>query len=343
MVKNTMQNSVIMDALQGTNKQVPVWFMRQAGRFLPEYRALKKERTLEDMFRQPDVASRITLLPVDLLKVDAAILFADILTLPSSMGFDVTFVDGKGPVIANPVKSSQDIDRIHPLDGLDYVAETIRLVNQSLPETIPLIGFAGSPFTVAQYLIASPSSLGLAPVVRFMVEHPHHFHKLMEKLTANTIDYLKLQQKAGIRLFQLFDTWAGTLRANDYREFVLPYVKEIFQSVNLPSIYYLKNCAHLLPDMIQSQADFLSVCETVEIGHHQILNECSQGIQGNLYNGLLYAEEDVLLKEVRRILMSARKTHQKYIFNLSHGIFPDVSVEKVKAVIAEVKRFNWDG
>lgn len=338
-----MPESLILQAFDGKNKKVPVWFMRQAGRFLPEYRAIKKERTLEEMFREPEVASRITLLPVDLLNVDAAILFADILTLPSSMGFDITFVDGKGPVIANPVQSSQDVDRIHRMEDLNHVCETIRLVNQSLSKDIALIGFAGSPFTVAQYLIESSSSLGLPPVVRFMVEHPNHFHKLMEKLTVNTIDYLNLQKKAGIKLFQLFDTWAGTLRASDYREFVLPHVKEIFQKVDLPSIYYLKNCAHLLPEMIQSQADFLSVCDTIEIGHNEILNECDKGIQGNLYNGLLYAEEDILLKEVRRILQSATKAHKKYIFNLSHGIFPDVSVDKVKAVIAEVKRFTWDG
>ncbi|MBL8014233.1 MAG: uroporphyrinogen decarboxylase [Candidatus Omnitrophica bacterium] len=338
-----MQDSLVLQAFEGQNKHVPVWFMRQAGRFLPEYRAIKKERTLEEMFREPEVASRITLLPVELLNVDAAILFADILTLPSAMGFDIKFVDGKGPVIANPIKSPQDIDNIHNFDELNYVSETIGLVNRALPKNVPLIGFAGSPLTVAQYLIGSTSSLGLPSVVRFMMEHPADFHRLMQKLTKNTIEYLVLQKKAGIRLFQLFDTWAGTLRASDYREFVLPYVKEIFSSVDLPSIYYLKNCAHLLREMVQTNSDFLSVCDSVEIGHNEILNSCDQGIQGNLYNGLLYVQADLLLKEVRQILQSAQKYHKKYIFNLSHGVFPDTSVDRVKDVIAEVKRFKWNG
>jgi uroporphyrinogen decarboxylase len=336
-----MNESLLLQAFQGKNRTVPVWFMRQAGRFLPEYRALKKDRNLEEMFRTPELASKITLLPVDLLHVDAAILFADILTLPSAMGFDIVFIDGKGPVIGNPIVGPEDVRRIHDMEDVDYVRKTIKLVNQSLPADVPLIGFAGAPFTVATYLIKVHNALGFSTAARFAIEHPVEFHELMAKITANTIRYLNLQKKAGIKVFQLFDTWGGVLRGEDYKNYVLPYIKEIFKSVDLPSIYYLKNCSHLLKQMESCGADFLSVCETVRIGENELLNRTRKGVQGNLYNGFLYADEKTLRAQVRQILTAARTYHKKYIFNLNHGIFPDVPVEKVKIVIDEVKRFKW--
>lgn len=338
-----MSQSIFLNAFKGTNKSVPVWFMRQAGRFLPEYRALKKDRTLQEMFCDPQLAARVTLLPVELLNVDAAILFADILTLPSGMGFKISFVDGKGPVIENPIVSPSDVQRVHTMDGLGYVPATITLVNQFLPSNVPLIGFAGAPFTVANYLIKNSGGLGFPSAARFMIGHPKAFDTLMSKITKNTIEYLNMQKKAGIKAFQLFDTWGGVLRSEDYKTFVLPYVKEIFRAVELPSIYYLKNCSHLLPHMIHSGANVLSVCETVRIGEDPILNKTTKGIQGNLYNGLLYADEKALRSEVRRILTAARKFHKKYIFNLNHGVFPDVEVSQVRIVMDEVRKFKWHG
>ncbi len=338
-----MSQSQLLQAFNGRNQRVPVWFMRQAGRFLPEYQAIKKTRKLHDMFREPELAAKITLLPVELLKVDAAILFADILTLPSAMGFRITFVDGKGPVIENPIQGEQDIKKIHDLSGLKYVQQTIKLINRQLPDDVPLIGFAGAPFTVASYLLNHSGSLGFPCVIRFLIEHPKAFHLLMRKITANTITYLNLQKDAGIQVFQLFDTWGGILRATEYQDFVLPYVREIFKNVKLPSIYYLKNCAHLLKDMEQCGADFLSVCETVQIGNNKLLNKTNKGIQGNLYNGLLYADKEILRREVRKLLKAAKKTHKRYIFNLNHGIFPDTPVAQVQLVLDEIRKFKWDG
>jgi uroporphyrinogen decarboxylase len=335
-------HSVLLQAFNGTNSRVPVWLMRQAGRFLPQYQAIKASRTLNEMFRMPDVAAKITLLPVELLKVDAAILFADILTLPSAMGFKIEFVDGKGPVLENPIKSENDLKRVHPMERLEYVAETIRLINAELPENIPLIGFAGAPFTVAHYLIAGKTSLGLSASVRFAMEEPEAFHALMQKITDNTVAYLNFQRDAGIKAFQLFDSWAGILRPADYETLALPYVQEIFQKVSgLPSIYYLKNCHHLLGGMERSGADVLSVCETVVIGQNLFLNNTQKGVQGNLYNGLLYGSDKILRQETQKILTEARKHHKRYIFNLNHGIFPDVPVDKVRLVIEEVKKFKW--
>jgi len=163
------------------------------------------------------------------------------------------------------------------------------------------------------------------------------YHRLMEILTRNTITYLKLQKEAGINAFQLFDTWAGQLRRVDYEKFVLPYVQSIFKAIDLPSIYFLKNCSHLFSQMEQSGADVLSVCETVDLA--ALTTKC--GIQGNFFNGLLYAPDDVVIAETRRILTAAKARFPKYIFNLNHGVMPDVSPEKLKLIVREAHQFNW--
>ncbi len=324
-----MDKSIFLEAFKGTNKQVPVWFMRQAGRYLPQYQALKARCPLRELFRNPELAGAITLQPLEILHVDAAILFADIMTMPSGMGFDIDFIDGKGPVVKNPVRWAGDLKRLGKYSGLEHVSRTIQLINAVLPPAIPLIGFAGSPYTVLTYLCPKHQ--------RLMFEDPKTFHQMMDLLTTNTIAYLKQQQQAGIKAYQLFDTWAGALRREEYQEFVLPYVQKIFKAVKLPSIYYLKNCAHLFDLMDKSGAEMLSVCETVDIGKIKTSN----GIQGNLLNTMLYAPEKVLLAEVKRLLTIAKKHHRKYVFNLSHGVFPDVDPLKLKSVVDVVHSFKW--
>ncbi|MBF0489024.1 MAG: uroporphyrinogen decarboxylase [Candidatus Omnitrophica bacterium] len=328
-VKTTEEQSNFLLAFEGKNKQVPVWFMRQAGRYLPQYQALKAKTPLRDLFRNPEIAGAITLQPLEILGVDAAILFADIMTMPSGMGFDIDFVDGKGPVISNPIYTVADLKRLGKYSGLEYVTRTIQLINAVLPPSIPLIGFAGSPYTVLTYLCHKQN--------RLMFADPKAFHKFMDLLTDNTITYLKQQQKAGVKSFQLFDTWAGTLRHEDYKVFVLPYVQRIFNSVDLPSIYYLKNCAHLMDLMDKSGADMLSVCETVNIANIKT----TKGIQGNFLNSLLYADEAVIVAETRKLLKAAKANHRKYVFNLNHGVMPDVDPLKLKLIVEEVHNFSW--
>jgi uroporphyrinogen decarboxylase len=267
--------------------------------------------------------------PLEIVGVDAAILFADILTMPSAMGFSVDFVDGRGPIINNPIRHPVDLQRLGKFSGLDHVTRTIQLINAVLPPSIPLIGFAGSPYTVATYLCPKHH--------RMMFETPKAFHQLMDLLTDNTILYLKQQKDAGIKIFQLFDTWAGGLRRQDYETFVLPYVQKIFKSVKLPSIYYLKNCAHLIDLMEDSGAEMLSVCETVDIKNIKT----TKGIQGNLFNNLLYADDKTIIAETRAILKAAKAKHRKYIFNLSHGVMPDVDPLKLKLIVDEVHQFKW--
>lgn len=330
MVKNaTLEQSNILLAFEGKNKHVPVWFMRQAGRYLPQYQALKANTPLSELFRNPEIAGAITLQPLEILGVDAAILFADILTMPSGMGFKIDFVNGKGPVIANPIHHAGDLSRFGKYSGLEYVSRTIQLVNAVLPQSIPLIGFAGSPYTVATYLCSKHNKM--------MYENPQAFHQLMHLLTENTIAYLKQQKEAGIKIFQLFDTWAGALRHEDYETFVLPYVQKIFKSIKLPSIYYLKNSAHLVDLMEKSGADMLSVCEVINIKDLRT----KKGVQGNFLNSLLYADDKTIIEETRKILKAAKAKHRKFIFNLSHGVMPDVNPLKLKLIVEEVHKFKW--
>ncbi len=321
--------SNFLQAFEGKNKQVPAWFMRQAGRYLPQYQALKAKVPLRDLFRNPELAGAITLQPIELIGVDAAILFADIMTMPSGMGFNIDFIDGKGPVTDNPIRGPEDLKRLGKYSGLEYVGKTISLINKVIPKSVPLIGFAGSPYTVLTYLCPKHQHM--------MFENPKVFHAYMKLLTENTILYLKDQKRAGIQAFQLFDTWAGSLRTVEYEEFVLPYVQKIFKSVDLPSIYFLKNCAHLIDLMDQSGADMLSVCDTIDIKDIKT----KRGVQGNLLNTMLYAPDKVLLAEVDRLLKNAKKHHRKYVFNLNHGVMPDVDPEKLKKVVAAVHQFKW--
>jgi len=335
-----MSESVFLQAFEGTNKTVPVWFMRQAGRYLPEYQAIKKKYPIEEMFRTPELAAEVTCQPIDILGVDAAIMFADILTLPAQMGFDIFFDNKKGPQISNRIERLVDLNDVHDFEDLSYVAEIIRLVNDRLPANIPLIGFAGSPFTVLTYLVEGGSSVNFAKTFEFIQKHGDSYHKLMEILTKNTIDYLNLQKEAGIKAFQLFDSWGGILRPADFAHLILPYVQKIFQAIDLPSIYFVRNSSHLLPLMDQSYADFLSVDHTVVLGHHTTIEHTKKGIQGNLFNGLLYADGDVLRREVNDVLVGGQK-HGRYIFNLSHGVFPNIEVDKLKLVVDQVHAFDW--
>ncbi len=331
--------SLFLEAFSGKNKNIPVWFMRQAGRYLPAYQALRQKYSLDEMFKTPELAAEVTYMPIPILGVDAAILFADILTLPSAIGFKISFDGKKGPEVLNPVKHGMDLERIHDFSRLDYLDKTIQIINQRLPKDIPLIGFAGSPFTVMVYLIAENGIHDINHCVRFALREPDVFHRFMEILTKNTIDYLNFQKESGIKAFQLFDTWAGMLRPADYAHWVLPYVKRIFDAVDLPSIYYVKNCHHLLALMDQTSADFLSVCHTVVLGHQSVLEKTKKGVQGNLLNGLLYADDDTLKKEIKDVLVGGGK-HPRYIFNLSHGVFPDVEVDKLKFVVDQVHGFK---
>ena len=334
-----MKNSFLLQAFEGKNQVVPVWFMRQAGRSLPQYRKIREKYPLQEMFQTPELASEITCLPVDILKVDAAILFADILTLPAQMGFEIEFDNHHGPQIKNSLRSENDLKEIRPFKDLAYLGQAIRLTRQKLPANIALIGFAGSPFTVLSYLIEGQSPQSFSKTFKLMGENPKLFHQAMEMLTQSTIAYLNFQKKEGIQVFQLFDSCSGVLPPASFAHWVLPYVQKIFKAVDLPSIYYVRNCHHLLTLMDRTDADFLSVCHTVVLGHQTTIERTKKGIQGNLFNGTLYADNRTLEREVRDVLAGGTK-HKRYIFNLSHGVLPDTDVDKLKFVVEKVHGFK---
>lgn len=332
---DTSTKPLILQAFEGTNQTTPVWFMRQAGRYLPEYQQFKQKYSLDQMFQTPELVAEITCLPIDLIGVDAAILFADILTLPQSMGFDISFDNKKGPII----QLKDNFDHLHDFEDVPHIRESIRLTLEQLPKHIPLIGFAGAPFTVATYLIEGGSSINFTRTLKYIASEPEQFKKLMERLTDNTIRYLQLQIDAGISMFQLFDSWGGILRPAEYEKFVLPCVQRIFSALDCPSIYFLKNTHHLLKQMTLSGADLLSVDHTVSLQHDETILASNCGVQGNLYNGLLYADQATLAGEVEAVLKASTR-YDRYIFNLSHGVFPDVNPDQLKRVVDQVHAFS---
>jgi len=336
---DTDKPSPLLKAFQGRNKTVPVWFMRQAGRFLPEYRALREKHSLEEMFTTPELAAEVTCMPIDILGVDAAILFADILTLPAGLGFDITFDKKRGPLIANPFEKEGDLDRLHALDDVPHIRRTIRMINEKLPEHIPLIGFAGAPFTVLSYLTEGGSSTNFRKTLRLLTSSPEVFDSLMEFLTDNTIKYYELQRDAGIKVFQLFDTWAGILPRDIYTERVLPYVQKILHHIDLPSIYYIKNSRHLVNALMEVDANILSLCSNVNIRKNKVLQQSGKGIQGNLFPAYLYADDTTLIRAVDDVLQAGRR-YRVHVFNLGQGIFPDTEVSKAKLVVDRVHEFH---
>jgi len=331
----TAIHPLFLQAFEGKNEHVPVWFMRQAGRYLPEYQVLKSKYSLNEMFSTPELAAEITCMPIDILGVDAAILFADILTLPAAMGFNITFDNQKGPII-----EPKGLDQGVAVESIPHVEETIKLVKERLGEKTPLIGFAGAPFTVLTYLVEGGSSTTYRKTFELMAKDAQLYHHLMSHLSENTIRYYQLQQQSGIDAFQLFDSWAGILDISSYEEFVLPYIIKIFKAINLPSIYFVKNTAHLFEAMDQCSADFLSVDHTITIGDGAATSKTHKGLQGNLFNRLLFADATVIQQKVEQLLVTARN-HPKYIFNLSHGIFPGVEVDTLKRIVDQVHTFSW--
>ncbi len=332
--------SSFLQSFEGNNTSVPIWLMRQAGRYLPEYRALKKKYSFLKMLKTPEIAAEITCQPLQRFPLDAAILFQDILTLPLAMGFKIDFVSGTGPVVRNPLRDGDAIKKMHKFDDLSHVTKTIQLIRNQIPKT-PLVGFAGSPFTTLVYLIEGGPTKNFSRVFRWMVESPKSFHQVSDLLAHETIRYLNLQKDAGIHVFQLFDTWGGVVSPQLYSEFVLPYVQKIFKAVKLPSIYFLKNSAPFLSRIKQCGADFLSLCHSVDIGSDAILRKIKLGVQGNLWNVALFSDEKTLGHEIDTLLQKAKR-YPRYIFNLSHGLLPDTPLERVAFLVNRVHAFPWN-
>ena len=321
----------------------PVWMMRQAGRYLPEYRKLHEGRTTLEMMKDPETVCEITLQPVQRLGVDAAILYSDILIVPEAMGLKLEFVKDVGPVFDRPVRTGHDVDFLNEKNVSEkcrFVFDAIRRIRKNLPFDFPLLGFAGGPFTVAAYVVGGDGSYDGRRVRQLALEDPALFHRLMEKLTEATIDYLRSQVEAGVDAIQVFDTWAGTLDEKSFQALAQPYESRILQSLReagVPSILYIKGGKHLFESMIQAGPDVVSIDWNFPLPEARRMAKGRVAIQGNLDPACLLGSISDIEKSVKEMVSDWGK-EPGYIINLGHGITPDVPVENAQAFVDEAKK-----
>ena len=299
--------------------------MRQAGRSLPEYRELRKHHDLFSVCRQPELCAEVTLQPLRAHDVDAAVMFADIMLPVIGMGVDVELVENVGPVIANPVRTHDDVQRLRvpdPQEAVPFILEAVRLVRAELPTEKAVIGFAGGPFTVAGYLIEGKPTREFVQTKRCMYAQPEVWHALMDKLADTFVAYLRAKVTAGADVIQLFDSWVGTLSAEDYEEFVAPYSARVLTAVDVPTIHFGTGTTHLLPAMTEAGGDVIGLDWRIPIeGGWEIVGP-DRGVQGNLDPALLLGPFERVAAAANRILdaVAGRRGH---IFNLGHGVLPD--------------------
>jgi uroporphyrinogen decarboxylase len=314
---------------------IPVWFMRQAGRYQPEYREVRKKYSLLEICRLPEVCAEVTILPVEQLNVDAAILFSDI-TLPlGPMGVDFDIVENVGPVIHNPVREAKDVERLIAFDAnesLPYVGETLEILKNELQ--VPLIGFCGAPFTLASYIIEGGPSKNYLKTKTFMYSEPVAWHKLMEKLATEMAKYLRYQVSKGATALQVFDSWVGQLGIEDYTEYVYPHMQNMFgalKDINVPLIHFGVVNGHLLELMKDCGATVVGLDWRVRIDESWKILKHEVAIQGNLDPALLTAPDKIIEARCKHILSQVDRPG--FIFNLGHGIMPQAKPEKLKLIV----------
>ena len=315
----------------------PVWFMRQAGRYMAAYRALRERHTLLEICRQPELAAEVTLQPVDAIDVDAAILFSDLLLPLEPMGIPFDFVKGEGPVIDPPVRSVERIDRLvrfEPRVSLAHVLDTIRLLRTRLADRVPLIGFAGAPFTLASYAIEGGPSSNFSRTKALMYGEPHAWHRLADTFAAVVADYLTAQIEAGVQAVQVFDSWVGALSPKDYREFALPHTKRIFdtlQPLGVPTLHFGTGTATLLPEMREAGGDVIGLDWRIPLdtGWDRVGED--RAVQGNLDPTLLLGPVERMLGGALDVLRLAQG-RPGHIFNLGHGILPTTDLGHVQTL-----------
>ncbi|MYH29338.1 MAG: uroporphyrinogen decarboxylase [Acidobacteria bacterium] len=317
--------------------RTPVWFMRQAGRYMPEYRAIRERHSLLDICRQPELAAQVTLQPVDSIEVDAAILFSDLLLPLEPLGIPFDFVKGEGPVIHEPVRTADDIARLRrfePRESLGHVLATIRLLRTELADRVPLIGFGGAPFTLASYAVEGGPSSHYARTKALMYGEPEAWHRLCETLSAAVADYLVAQVEAGAQAIQVFDSWVGALSPADYREFALPHTRRVLAAVTetgVPVLHFGTGTATLLEAMTEAGGDVIGVDWRVPIDEAWARIGPERAVQGNLDPTLLLGRVDRLLAGADDVLRRVGG-QAGHIFNLGHGILPETPVSHVQTL-----------
>lgn len=329
--------------LKQPTEYVPVWYMRQAGRYQPEYRDLRERYGFFGMMTNPEICAKVTKLPVDQLGVDAAILFADIMTPLKPIGIDVDIQPSIGPVIHNPIRSLKDVERLgefDPITHVPYIKDAIQILVEQLE--VPLIGFAGAPFTLASYLIEGGPSKNYYKTKAMMYAQPETWSLLMEKLGELTYSYLLAQIEAGVHAVQVFDSWVGALNEDDYVTYIFPVMNRLFSRLTetgVPSIYFGVGTGHLLKIWNQLPVDVIGLDWRVSITQARDEYQITKAIQGNLDPACLLAPWETIQSKVNEILNQGRK-QPGYIFNLGHGIFPSCRVETLQKLTEYVHRIT---
>lgn len=335
----------IKAAFSEPTERPPVWMMRQAGRFMKEYWDIKNKYSFLEMCKTPELAADVTMLPVNLLDIDAAILFSDILVTGEAMGGDLSFTQGVGPKFSNPVRTQADVDRLNTevVHKLQYVADAIKVIQERLNGKIPLIGFAGAPFTVMSYLVEGGSSKDFKLTKLMLHNQPELARQLLSKIAKVTADYLNLQIAAGVNAIQIFDSWAQALAWDDYKEFSHRYITEIISKLNrkgIPVISFCKGSSVFAPLMAEAKPDVISIDWNVDL--KDIKQRLPQGIavQGNLDPHILYAGKSVIKDRIHR-LFERMRGENGFIFNLGHGIMPDIPFDNVKYAVEVIKEYRY--
>lgn len=315
----------------------PVWMMRQAGRYLEEYREIRKKHSFLEMCKTPELVVEVTLQPVRRFEIDAAIIFADILLPLEHMGIDFEFTKGEGPHIKNPIRTIEDIKNLRPIspfEQMPYLFEAIKNVLSELNGQVPLIGFSGAPFTLASYVIEGGGSRNYENTKALMYSEPKAWHLLMEKLTDMVIVYLNAQIKAGVQAIQVFDSWVGCLSPLDYCEFVLPHQQRLFEHLDksVPHIHFAFGASHLIEFVNKAGGDIIGIDWRINLDEAWQKIGYDKGIQGNLDPVALHGSKDYIKARVIDILNRANKRNG-HIFNLGHGILPNAPVDNVKYMI----------
>jgi uroporphyrinogen decarboxylase len=346
-----MKNDLLLRALmRQPTERTPVWMMRQAGRYLPEYRATRaRAGSFLAMCTNPEYACEVTIQPLDRYPLDAAILFSDILTIPHAMDLDLSFEAGEGPRIGKPVRSAADVDRLFvpdPARELKYVVDAVALIRRELAGRVPLIGFAGSPWTVGTYMVEGGGSKNFARIKGMMYDAPDTLHRMLDVVARATTTYLNAQIKAGAQAVMVFDTWGGALTPRRYLEFSLEYMARIVDGLireregrRVPVILFTKGGGEWLDHMAETGCDALGVDWTTDLADARALTGGRVALQGNLDPCVLYASPEVIRDEVGRVLASYGHGHG-HVFNLGHGIHPDIDPERVAAMLAAVHELS---
>lgn len=339
-----LKNDLILRAARGEKvERTPVWLMRQAGRVLPEYRAVRaKMGGFKELVETPEFACEVTIQPVDILGVDAAIIFSDILVIPEAMGLPYEMIEAKGPRFEKTIATHNDIQQLHTAtaDDLHYVMQAIKLTKTALNNRVPLIGFAGAPWTIFAYMVEGSGSKTFSKAKKFLYTQPKEAHLLLQKITDSTINYLQGQITAGADMLQLFDSWAGILSPEQYNEFAFKYIAQICNAITtVPVTVFAKDAHFARKAMGQLNCTTIGLDWTMDIRESRALIGNSKTLQGNTDPCLLYADYATIKVETIKML-EAFGSH-KHIANLGHGLYPDLEKDKVKCFVDTIKEYKF--